>query len=144
MYISPFSFENTSNRLLQTPDFNPSWAQTFVAISVISKWAKFFPSFYTLLEHAPHWILNRYAPGAILTLDHNNVLPSFLYAFILILSPRQFPANKYPLRKFAPKSAKSFLATSSQSTSQSMASHAPYFIISSPLLCRIAKKSFLT
>ncbi|KAK6597639.1 cytochrome p450 [Botrytis cinerea] len=57
---------------LDTPDFNPSWAQTFVAISVISKWAKFFPSFYTLLEHAPHWILNRYAPGAILTLDHNN------------------------------------------------------------------------
>ncbi|KAM0126254.1 hypothetical protein ACHAO1_010161 [Botrytis cinerea] len=75
--LNPFFSKASIDRLSpmltsMTPDFNPSWAQTFVAISVISKWAKFFPSFYTLLEHAPHWILNRYAPGAILTLDHNN------------------------------------------------------------------------
>ncbi|TGO20145.1 hypothetical protein BTUL_0001g01570 [Botrytis tulipae] len=57
---------------LDSPDFNPLWAQTFVALSVISKWAKFLPSIYTLMEHTPRWILNKFAPSVILTLDHNN------------------------------------------------------------------------
>ncbi|APA16308.1 hypothetical protein sscle_16g110780 [Sclerotinia sclerotiorum 1980 UF-70] len=57
---------------LDTPDFSPSWAETFVALAIAGKWCKFFPKLYTLLEYTPRWMLKRYAPGLILTLDHHD------------------------------------------------------------------------
>ncbi|KAF7952899.1 hypothetical protein EAE96_006122 [Botrytis aclada] len=61
---------------LDISDFNPSWVQTSVALFVMSKWAKFLPSIYTLMEHTPHWILNKFAPSVILTLGHHNKIRS--------------------------------------------------------------------
>lgn len=81
MYLLLFPLpphSSVSKFITQVPDFSPSWAETFVALSMLGKWAKFFPRIYTFLEWTPRWILSRYAPGVILTLDHHDVPLLFL------------------------------------------------------------------
>ncbi|KAJ8062657.1 hypothetical protein OCU04_009179 [Sclerotinia nivalis] len=75
--LNPFFSKASINRLspmliAMVPDFSPSWAETFVALAVAAKWCKFFPKVYTLMEYTPRWVLKRYAPGVILTLDHHD------------------------------------------------------------------------
>ncbi|TGO41072.1 hypothetical protein BHYA_0027g00500 [Botrytis hyacinthi] len=109
---------------LDSPDFNPSWAQTFVALSVISKWAKFLPSIYTLMEHTPLWILNRFAPSVILMLDHNNKIRTQISEILSgTILPVDTPIDGFPrtifhnfLSSSLPESEKKFSNMSQEAT----------------------------
>ncbi|TGO66285.1 hypothetical protein BOTNAR_0064g00230 [Botryotinia narcissicola] len=109
---------------LDSPDFNPSWAQTFVALSVISKWAKFLPSIYTLMEHTPRWILNEFAPSVILMLDHNNKIRTQISEILSgTILPVDAPIDGFPrtifhnfLSSSLPESEKKFSNMSQEAT----------------------------
>ncbi|KAA8565346.1 hypothetical protein MFRU_045g00490 [Monilinia fructicola] len=82
---------------LDVPDFSPSWAETFVALSMLGKWAKFFPRIYTFLEWTPRWILSRYAPGVILTLDHHDKIRNQIREILSgSLLPVDTPVDGFP------------------------------------------------
>ncbi|KAI9644280.1 hypothetical protein NHQ30_007636 [Ciborinia camelliae] len=109
---------------LEVPDFNPTWAETFVAISILGKWAKFFPRIYTFIECMPRWVLGRYAPGVILTLDHQDKIRTQIKEILSgTLLPVDTPINGFPrtifhnfLNSSLPESEKKFENMSQEAT----------------------------